>query len=306
MQKTYIVIQMIDLIKPIRISFLGVLILIMLLGNISPVIGSTWQSKVDRRLIKQVSYEEDTKVEFLVYLIEQADLRAADKKSTKLEKGLYAFEHLREVAERTQQPIIAVLEAHGVEYRAYWIANIVWVQGGMNIIELLAKRPDVERIYGNPWVKLEEPIPSEPSVYSSSEGVPWNIQLVNADDVWAMGVTGQGVVIGGQDTGYEWDHPALINQYRGWDGSSVDHNYNWHDAIHQDDPNTSAGNPCGFNSQVPCDDDIGGHGTHTMGIMVGDDGGENQIGMAVEIWNRHGDHLKHISSASSGFWHRLI
>ena len=37
--------------------------------------------------------------------------------------------------------------------------------------------------------------------------------------VWALGFTGQGVVIGGQDTGYEWDHPALKSQYRGWNGS---------------------------------------------------------------------------------------
>jgi len=280
MQKTAIVNQILDLIKPLRNSFLGVLILIMLLGNYSPVVGSTWQSKVDSWLFNQVSTSEDTKVEFLVYLAEQADLRAAGRKTTKLEKGFYAFEHLREVAERTQKPIIDALEAHGVEYRTYWIANLVWVRGDMDVVELLAKLPDVERIYGNPKVKLDEPIASEPSVYSATAGVPWNIQLVNADDVWTTGVTGQGVVIGGQDTGYEWDHPALINQYRGWDGSSADHNYNWHDAIHQDDPNTPEGNPCGFDSQVPCDDEAGGHGTHTMGIMVGDDGSDNPIGMA--------------------------
>ena len=38
------------------------------------------------------------------------------------------------------------------------------------------------------------------------------------------------------------------------------------------------GNPCGFDSVQPCDD--GTHGTHTMGTMVGDDGLENQVGMA--------------------------
>ena len=64
------------------------------------------------------------------------------------------------------------------------------------------------------------------------QAVEWNILKVNADDVWAAGYTGQGAVVGGQDTGYDWDHPALINQYRGWNGSSADHNYNWHDAIH--------------------------------------------------------------------------
>ena len=40
------------------------------------------------------------------------------------------------------------------------------------------------------------------------------------------------MVIGGEDTGYQWDHPILKPQYRGWNGSTADHNYNWHDAIH--------------------------------------------------------------------------
>jgi subtilisin family serine protease len=103
--------------------------------------------------------------------------------------------------------------------------------------------------------------------------VTWNVQKIRADSVWALGYTGQGVVIGGQDTGYDWDHPALINQYRGWNGSSADHNYNWHDAIH-----TGSNTVCPPNSPVPCDDNS--HGTHTMGTMVGDDGAGNQIGMA--------------------------
>jgi len=85
-------------------------------------------------------------------------------------------------------------------------------------------------------------------------------------------VTGQGVVVAGQDTGYQWNHPALKNHYRGWNGVSANHNYNWHDSIH------SGGGVCGPDSPQPCDDT--NHGTHTMGTMVGDDGGSNQIGMA--------------------------
>ena len=33
------------------------------------------------------------------------------------------------------------------------------------------------------------------------------------------------------DTGVQYDHPALVNQYRGnIGGGSFDHNYNWFDA----------------------------------------------------------------------------
>jgi uncharacterized repeat protein (TIGR01451 family) len=88
-----------------------------------------------------------------------------------------------------------------------------------------------------------------------------------------MGYTGQGVVVAGADTGYQWDHPALKPHYRGWNGITATHDYNWHDAVHD-----SSGDPCGNNSPVPCDPY--GHGTHTMGTMVGDDGAGNQVGMA--------------------------
>jgi serine protease AprX len=266
------------LFKSIRNGFLCILIIFLLMGDVIGVPGATWQSKVDKWVMNEASITEKTEAEFLVYLDEQADLSGAAQLRTKVDKGRFVYESLTSVAARTQGSVLEDLEARGVEYRSYWIANMIWVRGNMDLIEMMARRPEVARIYGSPRVKLQEPVAELSSVYTLSDGVEWNIALVNADDVWAMGNTGEGVVIGGQDTGYDWDHPALINQYRGWDGSKVDHNYNWHDAIHGDDPHTPAGNPCGFDSEVPCDDND--HGTHTMGIMVGDDGGGNQIGMA--------------------------
>jgi subtilisin family serine protease len=87
-----------------------------------------------------------------------------------------------------------------------------------------------------------------------------------------MGFTGQGMVIGNQDTGMRWTHAALRPHYRGWNGSAADHNYSWHDAVH------SGGGSCGPNTTAPCDDS--GHGTHTTGTTVGDDGLGNQVGVA--------------------------
>ena len=53
-------------------------------------------------------------------------------------------------------------------------------------------------------------------------------------------------------------------KYRGWNGVSADHTYSWHDSIDH--------------TTIPWDDN--NHGTHTTGTMIGDDGGENQIGVA--------------------------
>ena len=266
------------LFKSMRTGFLCILIIFLLVGDVIGVTGATWQSKVDKWVMNEASITEKTEAEFLVYLDEQADLSGAAQLRTKVDKGKYVYESLTAMAARTQGPVLAALESHAVEHRSYWIANMIWVRGNMDQIEMMARRPEVARIYGNPRVKLQKPIEELSSVYSLSEGVEWNITLVNADAVWAMGTTGEGVVIGGQDTGYDWDHPAIINQYRGWDGSKADHNYNWHDAIHEDYSDPPNGNICGFSSEEPCDDNS--HGTHTMGIMVGDDGADNQIGMA--------------------------
>src|SRR5690606_25802684 len=108
----------------------------------------------------------------------------------------------------------------------------------------------------------------------------WGIKNIKADSVWQLGFQGQGIVIGGQDTGYDWDVSPLISKYRGWQEDTVIHSYNWHDAIHERSPmNEDDNNPCGFDSLEPCDDH--NHGTHTMGIMVGSDD-FNSIGVAPD------------------------
>jgi serine protease AprX len=224
--------------------------------------------KVSPALLAEASVEGVS--EFILYLDEQADLRELGPHQARVERGALAVERLRAVAADAQADILASLAARGIEHRSFWVANLIWVRGDLNLALELAASTRVARVLPNTRVKMERPMVKATSLGPS--GIEDSISHVGAPDVWALGFSGQGVVIGGADTGYQWDHPALVNQYRGWNGVSADHAYNWHDAIH------SSNGPCGFDSPVPCDDD--GHGTHTMGTMVGDDGGSNQIGMA--------------------------
>lgn len=235
-----------------------------------------WLEKVDQAVIERI---DDDELEFLVFFAEQADLSPARGMKTKLEKGTFVFETLRDIAARTQPPIVEILEDYGAEYKCFWAANMIWVRAGGDVLESVAGRPEVARIHNNDRLAMEEPegsgseLPETERDGASPFGViEWGIRMVNADEVWAEGVTGEGAVIAGIDTGYDWTHPALINQYRGWNGAIANHNYNWHDAVH------SGGDICRPNSPEPCDEEV--HGTHTMGTMVGDDGGANQIGMA--------------------------
>lgn len=260
--------------------FLSVLAVAVLLPHQAKA--ATWQDKVDPWVMETGQREGVT--EFLVYLTEQADVSAAADLTTKEAKGNYVYQTLTATANRTQGPLLTALRDAGADHQAYWVANMIWVRGDLALVQQLALRNDVAHIYANPTVQFQPPVVDEADLIEAAMAVEWNITLVNADDVWAEGYTGQGIVIGGQDTGYDWDHPALINQYRGWNGTTADHNYNWHDSIHSG----GGGNPCGYNSPVPCDDN--GHGTHTMGTMIGNDmlptnpawpaGATNAVGMA--------------------------
>ncbi|HEX4439369.1 MAG TPA: S8 family serine peptidase [Thermoanaerobaculia bacterium] len=237
----------------------------------SPLSPDALARKVDPWVLQTAS-RGDT--EFLVMLREQADLRGARRIAGKTEKGAFVADALRSHAESTQGALVNFLASRHAEYRPYWVVNAIWVRGGRELVEALAARDDVFHVYANPRVRLDSPVSREPSgaTPSTPETVEWGVARVNAPAVWALGFNGQGIVVAGEDTGYQWDHPALKNHYRGWNGSTADHNYSWHDSIH------SGGGTCGADSQFPCDDF--GHGTHTMGTMVGDDGGSNQIGVA--------------------------
>ncbi|MCB9010060.1 MAG: S8 family serine peptidase [Ardenticatenaceae bacterium] len=240
-----------------------------------------WQRKVDPSLLAEVlakpAGDGAAQAEFLVRLAVQADLSAAAGITDKTAKGAFVYDQLTAVAQQTQAPLLAQLAGMGVEaVRPYWITNMVWVRSDLDTIAAMAQRDDVAFVYANPQVALDVLPPENEEVglretavgaVGAVSAVEWNISHIRADTVWKLGFTGQGVVIGGQDTGYDWDHPALINQYRGWDGSSADHNTNWHDAIHT----LTFANICGVDSPEPCDDDDDSHGTHTMGTMIGND-----------------------------------
>ncbi len=222
--------------------------------------------------------ENAAEAEMLVVLNEQADLSGAALLPTQAERARFVWRQLTEVAERTQKPLLALLEREGVAHRRYYIANAVWVKGNRTTALKIAQQPEVLRVDGNPIFRaIPEPAtsPINPSNSNGPEatlGIEWGISQTHAPDVWAMGYTGQGVVVAGQDTGYTWSHPALLMKYRGWNGSTANHNYNWHDSIHAN------GGVCGTDSPTPCDD--GYHGTHTIGTVIGDDDAGHQIGMA--------------------------
>jgi len=215
--------------------------------------------------------------EFMIVLADRADLSGAAALKTKKEKGRFVRDALWNKSQATQGPVLKWLDQHHLEHRSFYIVNAIWVKGRYEDAMALALRSDVSRVEGNPQVRaLPEPEPGVPAPEqpNAPATIEPGITYTHAPSVWAEGFFGQGIVIGGADTGIRWTHNALKPHYRGWDGVTADHDFNWHDSIH------SGGGTCGPNSPVPCDDF--GHGSHTIGTAIGDDLGSNQIGMAPQ------------------------
>ena len=215
--------------------------------------------------------------EFFVVLADQADLSQAAALQSKAEKGRYVYNTLLNKSQTTQGPILQWLRERGLQYRSFCIVNAVLVKATRDVANVLAARPDVARIEGNPHIQNHlphpEPLGDTPPKLQRPSTIEPGINYTHAPQVWALGFTGQNIVVASADTGVRWTHDALKPHYRGWDGQNADHDYNWHDSIHD-----SVSNPCGNDSPFPCDDVA--HGSHTTGTMIGDDGMGNQIGMA--------------------------
>ncbi len=175
------------------------------------------------------------------------------------------YDTLRHRARSSQARVRDELTKAGIPFRTLYIVNGLAVHGNLALAHRLARHGEVVRIIGDPLVRgidadLLAPAPTSPAV-----GPEWGVTKIEADKVWILdGKRGEGIVVASADTGVEWTHPAIKAQYRGWDGVTASHAFNWFDAIQ--------------NLAAPLDDH--NHGTHTTGTMVGDGGAGNQIGVA--------------------------
>jgi hypothetical protein len=230
--------------------------------------------KVDPAVVNAVQGGGQTT--FWAILSEKADLSAAPSMKDSA-RGRFVYDRLNSVADQSQAGLRALLEQQAASYKPFWIINAIRIHGGADLLNQVAARPEVADIKADGAYKIPKPVAGgggSPGVNT----VEWGIDRIRAPLVWStFGDRGENVVVANIDTGVQFDHSALVAKYRGnLGGGNFDHNYNWFD------PSNVCGNP----STVPCDNN--GHGTHTMGTMVGDDGdpGPNQIGV----------HLTHASS----------
>lgn len=164
---------------------------------------------------------------------------------------------LQALANARQAPLRAFLENRQREgtvagYLPFWVFNGLAVRATGAVIEELALRPEILRITADETISAP--------VSSTATVVEPNVTQVNAPALWDLGFRGQGIVVASLDSGVYADHPDLSAQWRGGNNS-------WFD-------------PYGEHPNTPYD--AGGHGTQTMGVMVGRDAGGTAIGVAPD------------------------
>ncbi|MER5896742.1 S8 family serine peptidase [Streptomyces sp. NPDC001876] len=221
-----------------------------------PAPHSAYQAKSEGKLLKQFAVQDE--VTFWVGLKAEADVTSAHKAKGKTAKARAVLETKTAFAKKSQAGVIGLAKDAGARYTSFWIANTVQITGDKALAEKIAARSDVASIEADDPVTIPDPLPGtgEPEV----DAVEWNIDRINAPKVWSsFGVKGEGIVVANIDSGVQYDHPALQAAYRGTKADGTySHDYNWFDPA----------SVCA--TAAPCDNN--GHGTHTMGTMVGADG----------------------------------
>ena len=192
---------------------------------------------------------------FVVEFAGRPNLGRADQISDFGQRGRFVMNALRRAAS-VQADAIALVESRSRSAQSFWLRNTLVVHGGAALASALARLPGVTTVRAEKIYPLVKPVETQAVILAAEP--EWGVAKIGADAVWEDGILGSGIVVANVDTGVQFDHPALVNQYRGSIGAgSFDHDYNWWD-------------PTGICGDEPCDN--AGHGTHTMGTMVGGDG----------------------------------
>ena len=206
-------------------------------------------------------------IPIIVTLAERADLtvfRERDKHARRAK----IVEALRERASRTQPALHALLLSRGASrIRPLWLINGIAATVRPAVARALTRFPGVLEVA--PDTPMQTPI-ATPGATSVAE---WNLTAIRAPALWSLGFDGTGAVVANMDTGVDLAHDDLRAKWRGGaDG--------WWDPYRH--------------SSAPYD--AIGHGTQTMGIMVGGNSGGTAIGVApgaqwiaAKIYDDHGN-----------------
>lgn len=223
----------------------------------------------------------------LVKLAARPDFTSVESLPRGAARKQAAYDAIVKTAAESQQPLVALAERLRNEgaikgYETLVSPNMLVVTPASGKSQAVADAffaaEGVKSIYSNadghrlvkgkPFVPSLSPgkppwgldvLPTVTEVSAAPPERPYGVDLIGAPKAWESGAKGEGLVYGSIDTGFDMNHEAIAAQYRGRnEDGTFDHDYNWFDPSGTTKPSDSQG-----------------HGTHTIGTVVG-----NGVGVA--------------------------
>ncbi|GAB4496484.1 MAG: hypothetical protein OHK0019_28250 [Saprospiraceae bacterium] len=222
--------------------------------------------KISSLLRQRMTAAPDELQEIIIDLADQEDMGALleefESKKTPLRVRSYeVITRLQAKAAATQPAILARLEtldgADATSVYPVWIVNSIYVKAKASAIERIADWPEISQIYWNAPVEIDGFV-SVGEAGLGPNGKEPGLAAIKAPFMWNLGYTGYGRKALIIDTGEDWEHPALIDNF--W-GHQVPIEQAWN----------GSGQP----------EDCADHGTHVTGTLCGLDRKTNDtIGVA--------------------------
>ncbi len=146
--------------------------------------------------------------------------------------------------------------------KSFWINNAIYCEATPEVILALDIHKDIYYVdYDLKHMKLEEPL-HQAAPPDRTREIAWGVLKVRADQVWPLGYTGDGIVVGVIDTGVNYNHVDLASHM--WTDPSYP-NHGWNFELNNDNPIDQLG-----------------HGTHCAGSVASDGTAGSQCGVAPE------------------------
>ncbi len=232
-----------------------------------PLSLSTPFYKVAPSLQRSLTSTNEQMVSIIIDMVDQADLSLARRQTQLLDKRTMMVNALQTQAVHSQEGVLQILaqaetQNKASEIRPLWIINAVTAKVHRELIPILAQREEVALVREDGIITLDPP--ADLTLSHVLTETAWGVSHIGANTVWqTLGIDGTGVVVASIDSGVDYLHPDLHRRYRGYLGPNLpaQHAGNWFDAT-------------GLNAQYPLDANF--HGTHTLGLVVG----QNGIGVA--------------------------
>ncbi|MES9831688.1 MAG: Calx-beta domain-containing protein [Candidatus Thiodiazotropha sp. DIVDIV] len=166
------------------------------------------------------------------------------------------FNRLKKQTRKASATVARLLRKHGVktQLKSLWTINGIALDVPADLVDEISGLPGVERVTADMRLTM-----SSPEVEESAAIPQWNIDKLNASNLWQQEIFGEGVVVGIMDSGVDVNHPDLSDRWRGGSNS-------WFDPYQEHDLPT----------------DLVGHGTQALGLILGGDESGYQVGLAPE------------------------